>query len=147
MKRRQVAVCCVVIGFVLEGAAYGVTTVTPPVRSSEGDNLGCYVQNVGAEAVEVVSGINNGLGTIVDSQTLTVPAGQALQLARTSAAVFSAFCIFDFEGNPTEVRGFISLQDAGGSNTLIATIGTMVAIALGVLAGSVVSNRMERPVL
>ncbi|WP_173922585.1 threonine/serine exporter ThrE family protein [Agromyces sp. Marseille-P2726] len=37
--------------------------------------------------------------------------------------------------------------DAGGTNTLVATIGTMVAIALGVLAGSVVSNRMQRPAL
>ena len=37
--------------------------------------------------------------------------------------------------------------DTSGTNTLAATIGTMVAIALGVLAGSVVSNRMQRPAL
>lgn len=37
--------------------------------------------------------------------------------------------------------------DGSGLNTLVATIGTMVAIALGVLAGSVVSNRMQRPAL
>ncbi len=37
--------------------------------------------------------------------------------------------------------------DGSGVNTLIATIGTMVAIALGVLAGSAVSNRMQRPAL
>jgi len=37
--------------------------------------------------------------------------------------------------------------DGSGVSTLIATIGTMVAIALGVLAGSVVSNRMQRPAL
>ncbi|MDF2576073.1 MAG: hypothetical protein K0S05_2985 [Agromyces sp.] len=37
--------------------------------------------------------------------------------------------------------------DAGGTNSLVATIATMVAIALGVLAGSVVSNRMQRPPL
>ncbi|WP_448002189.1 threonine/serine ThrE exporter family protein [Agromyces bauzanensis] len=37
--------------------------------------------------------------------------------------------------------------DAGGTNSLVATISTMVAIALGVLAGSVVSNRMQRPPL
>ena len=37
--------------------------------------------------------------------------------------------------------------DAGGTNSLVATIATMVAIALVVLAGSVVSNRMQRPPL
>ena len=37
--------------------------------------------------------------------------------------------------------------DPGGPNPRAATIGTMVAIALGVLAGSVVSNRMQRPAL
>jgi uncharacterized membrane protein YjjB (DUF3815 family) len=37
--------------------------------------------------------------------------------------------------------------DVGGTNSLIATIFTMVAIALGVLAGSVVSTRMQRPAL
>ncbi|WP_157009097.1 threonine/serine ThrE exporter family protein [Agromyces laixinhei] len=35
--------------------------------------------------------------------------------------------------------------DASGLNTLVATVGTMVAVALGVLAGSVFSSRMERP--
>lgn len=37
--------------------------------------------------------------------------------------------------------------DTNGLNSIVATLSTMVAIALGVLAGSVVSNRMERPVL
>ena len=37
--------------------------------------------------------------------------------------------------------------DTGGLNSIVATLSTMVAISLGVLAGSVVSNRMERPAL
>lgn len=37
--------------------------------------------------------------------------------------------------------------DGSGLNTLVATIGTMVAIALGVLAGSAASGRMQRPAL
>jgi uncharacterized membrane protein YjjP (DUF1212 family)/uncharacterized membrane protein YjjB (DUF3815 family) len=37
--------------------------------------------------------------------------------------------------------------DANGMNTLVTTISTMVAIALGVLAGSAVSYRMKRPAL
>ncbi|GAB3603859.1 threonine/serine exporter family protein [Microbacterium aureliae] len=35
--------------------------------------------------------------------------------------------------------------DAGASDSLVATLSTMVAIALGVLAGSAFSNRMQRP--
>ena len=37
--------------------------------------------------------------------------------------------------------------DGSGVNSLIATIATMVAIALGVLAGSIVSTKMQRPAL
>jgi LPXTG-motif cell wall-anchored protein len=37
--------------------------------------------------------------------------------------------------------------DASGMNTLVTTVATMVAIALGVLAGSAVSYRMKRPAL
>jgi uncharacterized membrane protein YjjB (DUF3815 family) len=37
--------------------------------------------------------------------------------------------------------------DAAGSSSLIATLSTMVAVALGVLAGSSFSNRMRRPAL
>jgi uncharacterized membrane protein YjjB (DUF3815 family) len=37
--------------------------------------------------------------------------------------------------------------DAQGLTSLLTTLSTMVAIALGVLAGSTVSNRMQRPAL
>ena len=35
--------------------------------------------------------------------------------------------------------------DAAAADSLVATLSTMVAIALGVLAGSSLSNRMRRP--
>jgi ABC-type antimicrobial peptide transport system permease subunit len=37
--------------------------------------------------------------------------------------------------------------DAAAGASLVATLATMVAIALGVLAGSSLSNRMRRPAL
>jgi uncharacterized membrane protein YjjB (DUF3815 family) len=48
--------------------------------------------------------------------------------------------------------GLVSVADAlsgdsAGAATLIAAVSTMVAIALGVLAGSSLSNRMRRPAL
>ena len=38
-------------------------------------------------------------------------------------------------------------SDVSGLNSIVTTLSTMVAISLGVLAGSVASNRMERPAL
>ena len=38
-------------------------------------------------------------------------------------------------------------SDTSGLNSIVTTLSTMVAISLGVLAGSVASNRMERPAL
>jgi hypothetical protein len=48
--------------------------------------------------------------------------------------------------------GLLGVADVlGGDSTaaasLVATLSTMVAIALGVLAGSALSNRMQRPAL
>ncbi|MFN8643858.1 MAG: hypothetical protein U0802_20185 [Candidatus Binatia bacterium] len=94
-----------------------VTTTSPPVRSSEGDVLSCVVQNLSDAPVTVSAAINNGLNTIVDSGSLEVPAGRALALASTTAAVFSAYCTFTFSGSPRQVRGYVQLFDLGGSNT------------------------------
>lgn len=98
-------------------AARAVVTVSPPIRNDNGSNLGCVAQNLSGQAVEIESTLENGLNTVVDTQTLSVPAGQTRLLARSTDAVFGAYCIFDFDANPTEVRGYIRLEDAGGSNT------------------------------
>jgi hypothetical protein len=92
-------------------------TVSPPVRSSDGDVLACWVQNLGDEAVEVDVEIDNGLGTIVDSGTQSIPAGWVQSVASTTSAVFGAYCSFAFDGNPSTLRGFAQLYDLGGSNT------------------------------
>jgi len=52
--------------------ASAVTTYTPPVLSSQGDVLSCVAENLSAQPVQVVSELNNGLGTIVDTDTFTV---------------------------------------------------------------------------
>jgi hypothetical protein len=98
-------------------APLGVTTFSPPVRSSEGDNLLCKVLNLSDAPVQVASELNNGLGTVVDSQTFAIPAGQSRVMASTSSQVFGGYCSFAFSGDPTAVRGYITLEDAGGSNT------------------------------
>lgn len=98
-------------------SAHAVVTVSPPVRNDNGSNLGCVAQNLSGQPVEVESTLENGLNTVVDTQTQTIPAGETRLLARSTDAVFGAYCIFDFDANPTEVRGYIRLEDAGGSNT------------------------------
>jgi hypothetical protein len=95
----------------------GTTTFTPPVRSSEGDNLGCELLNLDDAPIQVSSQLHDGLGGISDAQAFVVPAGQGRLMARSSAAIFGGYCSFTFEGDPTAIRGFISLEDAGGSNT------------------------------
>lgn len=99
------------------GPAAAVTTFSPPVRSDEGDNLGCRLLNLSAAEVEVISELEDGNGTIVDTQTFAIPAGEGRLMARTTSAVFGAFCRFTFEGEPSQVRGFITLEDMGGSDT------------------------------
>ena len=102
----------------IAGAApVGSTTYTPAVRSSDANNLGCPLLNLGDAAIQVTSRLHDGLGNVVDTQSFAVPAGQSRLMARSSDAIFGGYCSFTFEGDPTAVRGYITLQDAGGSNT------------------------------
>lgn len=105
------AICCAA------GVAGAVTTYSPPVRSSQGDNLGCRLLNLGGTDLEVASELQDGLGNVVDAQTFSIPAGQGRLMARSNSAIFGGFCVFTFEGEASRVRGYISLEDAGGSNT------------------------------
>ncbi|HSP97801.1 MAG TPA: hypothetical protein VL049_11220 [Candidatus Dormibacteraeota bacterium] len=98
-------------------AAHAVTTITPPIRSSEGNNFGCVAQNLSATAVMVTAEMDNGLGTVVDSGSLSIPPGQALRIAGNQSAVFGAYCRFIFDGDPAAVRGTVGREDAGGSDT------------------------------
>lgn len=109
----------IVLAAVLSAAtgAGATTTYSPPVRSDMGDNLGCRLLNLSAAELSVQSDLEDGLGNVVDSQTFAIPAGQARLMARSSAAIFGGFCRFTFAGEASQVRGFITLEDAGGSNT------------------------------
>ncbi|MGH7785836.1 MAG: hypothetical protein ACRERC_03160 [Candidatus Binatia bacterium] len=119
-------------------AAGAISTYSAPIRSSEGDNLGCQVQNLSAAAVEVSTTIENGLGTTIDPKTFAVPAGRSVQLSFTQSAVFGAYCTFTFEADPA-VRGFISLQDAGGSNTRLLYDALPIDDSLPATAQTIVS--------
>ncbi len=116
-------------GFASGGPALDTMLATPPLRSDQGNNLDCVVQNLSASPVQVINDINNGLGTIVTSQTLTVPAGQVRQLAYTNTQVFGAFCTFHFQAPTDQVRGFATRQDAGGSDTRLLVEATLTATA------------------
>jgi hypothetical protein len=112
-----------------EGPAVPTLLATPPIRSSEGNNLGCDVQNLSSAAVQVISQINDGLGNIVDSQTLAIPAGQVRQLAFTESEVFGAYCTFQFQAPVDQVRGFGTLEDKGGSDTRLLIEATLTMSA------------------
>lgn len=97
--------------------AHAVVAITPPLRSSEGNNFGCVAQNLGSAAVTVTAEMDNGLGMVLDTGTLEIPPGQALRVSGNQAAIFGGFCRFIFDGDPAAVRGTASRQDAGGSDT------------------------------
>lgn len=97
--------------------AHAVVAVTPPIRSSEGNNFLCVAQNLGSAAVTVTAEMDNGLGMVLDTGTLEIPPGQALRVSGNQAAIFGGFCRFIFDGDPAAVRGTASRQDAGGSDT------------------------------
>jgi hypothetical protein len=107
------------------GPALPTLLATPPLRSSDGNNLGCVVQNLSNAAVQVISQINDGLNNIVDSQTFAVPAGQVRQLAFTQSPVFGAYCTFQFQAPADQVRGFATLEDKGGSDTRVLVEATL----------------------
>ncbi|MDX2169699.1 MAG: hypothetical protein SF182_21700 [Deltaproteobacteria bacterium] len=96
---------------------HAVVAITPPLRSSQGNNLNCVAQNLGAAAVTVAAEMDNGLGTVVDSGSLSIPPGQALRVAGNNTAIFDGFCRFTFDGDPAAVRGTASREDFGGSDT------------------------------
>jgi hypothetical protein len=97
--------------------AHAVVAVTPPIRSSEGNNFNCVAQNLSSVAVTVTAEMDNGLGSVLDTGTLSIPAGQGLRVAGNQAAIFGGFCRFTFDGDPAAVRGTASREDAGGSDT------------------------------
>jgi hypothetical protein len=111
------------------GPAVPTLLVTPPIRSSQGNNLNCSVQNLSSAAVQVISQINDGLGNIVDNETLTIPAGQVRQIAFTQSQVFGAFCTFQFQAPVDQVRGFATLEDKGGSDTRLLVEATLTMSA------------------
>jgi hypothetical protein len=105
------------LALAVPGSTYAVSTYTPPIRSSEGNNFDCTAQNVGSSAVTVAAEIDNGVGTVVSSASLSIAAGKAFQIVSSAASIPGGFCKFTFDGDPAAVRGVVSREDAGGSDT------------------------------
>ncbi len=101
-------------------------TFSPPLRSSEGDNLNCRAVNFSTEAVIVEAELDNGLGAVVEDATVEVPAGASRRITGSSTAIFGGFCRFRFSGNPTMVRGYIETQPSGGGNTRLLLPATAI---------------------
>jgi hypothetical protein len=107
----------VVLVLTVASSARAVDSYTPPLRGSEGNNFDCTAQNLSASAVTVAAEVNDGLGTAVNSGSLSIPAGQSRQVASSAAAIFGGFCKFTFDGDPAAIRGVFTREDAGGSDT------------------------------
>jgi len=138
-----------IIGVALDG----ITVVSPPIRSSDGDVLNCVAQNLSNGAVAVQATIHNGLGGIVDTGMLNLQPGRAQALTSTTAAVFGAYCSFTFDGNIAAVRGYIQLYDLGGSNTRLLAAASLTRSILfaedldGGPAGGIPPTRSVSPAI
>jgi hypothetical protein len=99
--------------------AHGDTTFTPPVRSDAGGTLACVAQNLADTAIDVTAQLSDGSGNVVDEKTVNVPAGTVGLITSTTATVFGGYCRFSFVGSAELIRGFSTLEDAGGSNTRV----------------------------
>src|SRR5262249_32662207 len=76
-------------------------------------------------SVDVSSEVRNGMGGVVDTQSLTIPGGAVRTLARATAQeVVGGYCRFEFQGNPLNIRTYIEIEDAGGSPTRLLLAAT-----------------------
>lgn len=99
------------------GALAPVETVSPPVINI-GEQIGCVVQNLGGDAVDVTADILHENGSVVATDTDPVEPGAVRVVTRSTAAQYGASCRFNFTGNPNEVRTFLTTYEPGvGTDT------------------------------
>jgi len=92
-------------------AGFGAVTFTAPLRILTGDDLECWVQNLGPEPVDVSARLVDNTGSAVTEDEATVAAGHTVRLVHSSDDALGAYCRFAFDGGPAEVRGSIVLDD------------------------------------
>lgn len=89
----------------------GATSYSPSLNNHDGDDVECWVQNVGLSAVDVDTSIISSTGALVDDDSSTIAAGTAQRVLVSDQALLGLYCRFVFDGSPNDVRGYIVLDD------------------------------------
>ncbi len=91
-------------------------TVTPPLRSiSMAEEIGCLVQNVSDETVDVDAALVDESGAVIDADTAHALAGSLVIPVASSAAHLGAYCRFSAMDHGGAVRGYVVLFGAPGN--------------------------------
>ncbi len=110
-----------------------VTLYSPPVISAADELVSCYAQNVGDGPVEVTARLRNMNGIVLDEETEQFDAGAARSLIGVLDPPGAPYCEFSFAGNPSAVRGFITMGDGMGGNVRFNAAATQVVTPSGTL--------------
>lgn len=100
----------------------GATSYTATVRNSDGDDIECWVHNVGAAPVEVDAALFSSTGALVDDTVTMVPAGAARAVLASNQPLLGLYCRFTFDGSPNDVRGSIVRDDGSPRLLELASI-------------------------
>lgn len=93
-------------------AGLNVKSFTAAIRSVEGNELECWVQNLATAEVSVDASLRNqATGIQLIGAQQSVAAGHAVRLLHTTQSLLGAYCQFIATGSPAEVRGFAVLND------------------------------------
>jgi len=101
----------------VRGVARPTVTYSPPVLSGPTHLVSCIAQNVGGAGVEVTGRMRNGVGVVLQEMTSIVEAGDVSGIVGATDPLGATYCEFEFNGNPSAVRGYVSLSGHMGENT------------------------------
>jgi hypothetical protein len=120
------------------GAAYAVETFSLPTIIDRGGLVYCLAQNLGDQPVTVGATLIRSDGTTATSGHADVPAGGSVEIAVDDVHDFlAAYCVFDFDGDPATVRGYIhSRPEDGETQALMPSFEAPTAAAEAVVTYS-----------
>ena len=100
--------------------AQAVETFSIPVIVDRDGLLYCVVQNLGDQSVTVGATLIRSDGETAASGHADVAAGHSVEITGGDVNDFlAAYCVFEFDGDPATVRGYIqNRQDTGDTRAL-----------------------------
>lgn len=98
--------------------AEAVETFSNAMLVDRGGLFYCVVQNLGDQTVTVSATLIRSDGETANSGHADVAAGHSVEITSDDVHDFlAAYCVFEFDGDPATVRGYIQNREAEGGDT------------------------------